>query len=137
MKKSIKTQHELNANTDQVWNLIKSGEKWETWFPILTGSRVENNTRYCELDGGDVLEERFLSSEPEKTFIYAVDKQQSFPATDIVGIIRLEEGENNTTRMFWSVEMQPNSEEVFPALEQQITEVYAASVLQLQELAQA
>lgn len=137
MKKSIKTQHELNANTDQVWNLIKSGEKWENWFPILTGSRVENNTRYCELDGGDVLEERFLSSEPEKTFIYAVDKQRSFPATDIVGIIRLEEGENNTTRMYWSVEMQPNSEEVFPALEQQITEVYAASVLQLQELAQA
>jgi len=134
MKKSIQTQHQLNAPIDKVWDHIKTGEKWETWFPLLTGSRIEGNTRYCELGDGDVMEERFLSSESEKTFIYAIDKQHSFPARDIVGIIRLE-GMNGQTKMHWTVEMHPESEEVFPMLEKQITEMYAASAVQIEELA--
>lgn len=134
MRKSIKTRHQLNAPIEKVWDHIKTGEKWENWFPLLKGSRIEGTTRYCELGDGDVMEERFLSSDAEKTFIYAIDKQHSFPAKDIIGIIRLET-DGDQTKMHWTVEMQPESDEVFPMLKQQISEVYAASALKLQELA--
>lgn len=134
MKRAIQTRHELNAPSNKVWDLIKTGEKWEDWFPILTGSKIENNIRYCELGDGKVLEERFLSSDAEQIFIYAVDRQNAFPASDIVGTIRLEAKDQQTT-LHWTVEMTPQSEEVFPALQEMIHEMYTASAEKLEALA--
>ena len=135
MKKAIRTEHEIKAPIDKVWALIRTGEQWEEWVPILSGSKVENNNRYCEVAGSDdVLEERFLSSDAEKTFIYAIDKQQTFPATDITAIIRLE-AQGPITKMYWTAEMQPFNEEAAAGLEQQVPEVYAASAGLLETLA--
>ena len=138
MRKAIQTIHKIEAPVETVWDLIKSGEKWENWLPILTGSKVDGNNRTCEVptpDGNkDVLEELFLASGVEKTFIYQINKQQSFPATDIVGYIRLVE-ENDATTLYWSVEMTVESEEVFAALRGQIEEIYATGASKLQELA--
>ncbi len=134
MKKVIQTQFDLKAPVERVWDLVKTGEQWENWLPILTGSRVEGHTRYCDLEGGDVLEERFLASNAEKTFIYVIDKQKTFPATDITGIMRfVAEGEN--TRLFWSVEMEVENEETFEALKESISGVYRASAEKLEALA--
>ena len=135
MRKSIKTTHTLNAPIDKVWGEIKTGEQWERWLPILTGSRIEGNTRYCDMHNGDVLEERFLASDAEKTFIYAIDKQASFPANNIVGIMRLVEASDTTTTLYWSVDMDVEDEATFQGLRQNIEGVYEASASQLQSLA--
>ena len=135
MKKSIKTTHTLAAPLDQVWDLIKTGEQWERWLPILTGSRVEGNQRYCDMENGDVLEERFLASEAERTFIYAIDKQASFPATNIVGMMRLEATDDTHTTLHWSVDMDVADEATFQGLRQNIEGLYEASASQLQSLA--
>ena len=135
MKKSIKTTHTIQASLDPVWNLIKTGKQWERWLPILTGSRVEGHQRYCDMENGDVLEERFLASDAEKTFIYAIDKQASFPATNIVGIMRLEAAGSNQTTLHWSVDMDVADEATFQGLRQNIEGVYEASASQLQSLA--
>lgn len=134
MKKAIQTTHELNAPLNPVWNLVKTGANWENWLPILTDSRVEGNTRYCDLENGDVLEEKFLASDIEKTFMYAIEKQQSFPATDITAIMRLEEN-GKGTRLHWSVEMEVESEEAFQGLKENIEGIYSASAQKLAELA--
>ena len=138
MKKGIQTKHDINAPIEAVWDLIKTGEQWEAWLPILAGSNVEGNSRTCDVptpDGQiDVLEELFLASDLEKTFLYQINKQQSFPATDIVGYIRLVEN-GATTTMYWSVQMNVESEEVFAALKGQIEEIYGAGAAKLQELA--
>jgi len=139
MKRGIQTKHEINAPLNAVWDLIKTGARWEDWLPILAGSKVEGNSRTCDVpapDGSttDVFEEIFLASDLEKTFVYQINKQQSFPATDIVGYIKLEENGDATT-MYWSVEMTVESDEVFGGLKGQIEEIYAMGAGKLQELA--
>lgn len=139
MKKFIKTTHEINAPIDSIWDLVKTGAKWEDWLPILAGSKVEGNSRTCDVpspDGSslDVFEELFLVSEAEKTFTYQINKQQSFPAKDIVGIIRLVENGENTT-MYWSVEMDVEAEEIFTEMKGQIEQIYGEGAKKLEELA--
>ena len=138
MKKAIQTTHQLEAPADAIWDLIKTGGRWEDWLPILAGSKVNGNARTCDVpapDGSmDLLEELFLASDVEKTFLYQINKQQSFPASDIVGYIRLVSSGEATT-MYWSVEMEVESEEVFGMLKAQIEEIYAAGAAKLQELA--
>ncbi|MEM6699636.1 MAG: SRPBCC family protein [Bacteroidota bacterium] len=135
MQKAIQTQHQINAPAESIWDLIKTGANWEDWFPILTGSRVEGNSRYCDLENGDTLEESFLASNVEKTFIYTIHKQASFPAENIIGILRLEEKTPTATTLNWSVEMDIADEASFQALKDQIHQMYAASSVKLGELA--
>ncbi len=121
-----------------IWDLIKTGEKWEDWLSILSGSNVKGNNRTCNVPtpngSTDVLEETFLASNIEKTFVYSINKQASFPASDIVGIIRLvPNGEQ--TAMHWSVEMEVASDEIFTELKGQIEQIYAQGAAKLQELA--
>ncbi|MEM9886406.1 MAG: SRPBCC family protein [Bacteroidota bacterium] len=135
MQKAIQTQHQISAPAESIWDLIRTGSNWEKWFPILTGSRVEGNSRYCDLENGDTLEESFLASNVEKTFIYTIHKQASFPAENIVGILRLEEKTPSTTNLHWSVEMDVADEASFQALKTQIVRLYEASAAKLGELA--
>ncbi len=135
MKKSIKTLHTLNAPVLATWNLIESGAEWEKWFTRLTGSNVEGNMRYCNLEGGDTLEELFLSHRAEKTFIYSVEKQNSFPATNLVGIIRLEEVDENTTKLFWTLELDVETEEIFTQMKEMVSAAYSDAAARLEQLA--
>jgi len=135
MKKSIQTTHTLNAPIENVWSLIRTGKNWENWLPILTGSRVDGNLRYCDLEGGDTLEELFLANDAEKTFIYSIEKQESFPGKNFVGLIRLEKANENTTTMSWSLDLEVENEEIFEMLQEKISGVYIASAARLAVLA--
>lgn len=133
MKKAIRTTHTLNASPEAIWDRIKSGQAWETWMPILTSSHISGNSRICHLDNGDELEERFLVSEAEKTFMYSIERQSSFPAENLTGIIQLEtDGEK--TLLQWSLDLDVESEDVYDTLRPQIEEIYGASAKKLDEL---
>ncbi len=138
MKKGIQTKHNIHAPINAVWDLIKTGAKWEDWLSILADSNVDGNTRTCGVptpDGGkDVFEEIFLATDLEKTFVYQIQKQQSFPASDIIGYIQLEEQGDNT-KMFWSVEMDVESDEIFNELKEKIEHIYAEGASNLEKLA--
>lgn len=134
MYREIKTTHRIDASIDKVWELIKSGANWEAWFPILTGSKVDGNTRICNLENGDSLEESFLASNAEKTFIYTIHKQSSFPAENIVGHIRLEKDDKGTI-MYWTAEMEVVEDETFEALKENTIGMYETSAVRLAQLA--
>ena len=138
MKKSNqKVLLSLNATPEFVWEIVGAVDGVEKWFaPMITSCRVEGNKRYCNLDNGDVLEEQFLVSNAEKTFVYTIHKQTSFPAENIVGIIRLEQSGEELTTLYWSVDLEVENEETFQALKENISGVYSASAEKLQELAQ-
>ena len=135
MKKSIQTTHTLNAPIENIWNLIKTGDNWENWMPILTGSKIEGNTRTCDLDSGDRLEELFLSNETEKTFVYSIEKQNMLPAQNLVGLIRLEKLDHETTILNWSLDLEVESEDIFQILQEKISGIYISSAARLAILA--
>ena len=135
MKKAIRTTHHIKAPVQEVWSLIQSGANWENWFPILTGSRVEGTDRFCELENGDTLEEKFLASQAEMTFVYNVHKQASFPAENIVGIMRLVENGDGSTILYWSLDLEVADQATFEALNENVSGMYTAAAAQLEKLA--
>ena len=136
MKRFIRTQHEVTAPVENVWAKIAQGDGVESWLPIIKSSKLESgNKRFCEMHEGGSLEETFLVSEGNKTFMYSIDKQEAFPAKEIVGTIRVEELPNSKTRLFWDVEMEVEKDEVFAELKNTIEQVYQMSAAKLSEVA--
>ncbi len=135
MKRFISTQHEIPAPATQVWGTIAKGVEVEKWLPIIKSSRFEGeNKRLCEMVEGGNLEETILASEATQTFIYRIDQQSAFPATDIVGVMRVEGQDEGNSRLYWDVEMQVESDEVFSELKSNIEQIYAVSAANLGKL---
>lgn len=136
MKRFISTQHEIAAPVDQVWTAIAKGDGVEAWIPIIKSSKLEGgNRRFCEMHEGGNLEETILVSEGTKTFMYSIDKQEAFPAKDIVGTMRVTELADNKTKLFWDVEMKVEGDEVFAELKKNIEQIYQMSAAKLSEVA--
>lgn len=124
MKKQIDTLHQIDANASALWEIIRTGEKVESWFPIFTGSKVENGKRYCSMNEGELEETILLSDDATMTFRYSIDKQQMFPASQIVGTMRVVERGESKAYLHWSVEMEVDSEEDFKVLESETRKLY-------------
>ncbi|HAA15231.1 MAG TPA: hypothetical protein DCE41_27460 [Cytophagales bacterium] len=136
MKRFISTQHQIAAPVAQVWDAIAKGDGVEAWIPIIKSSKLEGgNRRYCEMHEGGSLEETILVSEGTKTFMYSIDKQEAFPARDIVGTMRVSELNGEQTELLWDLELEVDSEETFVQLKQNIEQIYQASAAKLAEVA--
>jgi len=136
MKKFISTQHEVGAPIERVWATIAKGDGVESWLPIIKSSKLEGgNRRFCTMHEGGDLEETILVSEGTKTFMYSIDKQEAFPARDIVGTMRLSELAGNKTELLWDVEMDVDSDEVFAEIKKNIEQIYQMSAAKLSEVA--
>ena len=132
MKRFISTAHEIDAPTKEVWSIIARGDKVESWIPIIKSSKLENgNKRYCEMHEGGDLEETFLVSEGTRTFMYSIDKQEAFPAKNIVGTIRLQELPQNRTNLLWDLELEVEGDEIFAELKENIKQIYKLSAANL------
>ena len=136
MKRFISTQHEISAPIDKVWSKIAQGDGVESWLPIIKSSTLEDgNKRFCEMHEGGKLEETILASEGTKTFMYSIDKQEAFPAKNIVGTMRVEKLTEGNSKLFWDVEMEVEEDEVFAELKNNIEQVYQMSAAKLSEIA--
>ena len=135
MRKVIKTSHQIQSPIQAVWSIIAQGDKVESWLPIISESSLaEGNRRTCRLQDGSPIEETILKSDSNFTFLYAIDKQESFPIDNAVGIIRLAEGAQGGTELFWDLEFDVEEEAVFNEFRNTVEQVYAASAVQLQEI---
>ncbi|MCI4669194.1 MAG: SRPBCC family protein [Bacteroidia bacterium] len=136
MKRFIRTEHEIAAPSEKVWATIAKGDGVETWLPIIKSSKLEGgNRRFCEMHEGGKLEETILASEGTKTFMYSIDKQEAFPAKEIVGTMKVEALSADKTKLFWDVEMEVENDEVFAELKKNIEGVYQMSAAKLSEIA--
>lgn len=136
MKRFISTQHEISAPIGKVWAKIAQGDGVENWLPIIKSSRLVNSTkRFCEMHEGGMLEETILKSEGTKTFMYSIDKQEAFPAKEIVGVMHVEALGTDRTKLHWDVEMEVEADEVFTEIKGKIEQIYSMSAARLSEVA--
>lgn len=135
MRKAIKTEHNISTSAEKVWTKIAQGDGVEDWLPIIKSSQLEEgNRRVCEMHEGGNLEETILKSDTNRIFLYSIDKQSAFPAQNIVGTIRVEAAGDDASKLFWDVEMDVESEEVFNQIKPMIEGVYASSAEKLSTL---
>lgn len=135
MKRFISTQHEIAAPIENVWSKIAQGDGVENWLPIIKSSRLVGNTRYCEMHEGGSLVETFLKSDGTKTFMYSIDKQEAFPASDITGTMKVADLGEGKTQLNWDLELDVEGDEVFAELKAQVEQIYKMSAAKLEEVA--
>ena len=136
MKRFIRTEHQVNAPLEKVWAKIAQGDGVENWIPIIKSSKLDGgNRRLCEMIEGGDLEETILASEVNKTFMYSIDKQEAFPASDITGTIKLADLGEGKTQLNWDLELDVDGDEVFSELRAQIEQIYQLSAAKLSEVA--
>jgi uncharacterized protein YndB with AHSA1/START domain len=128
MKRFISTEHDISAPAEKVWSTIAQGDGVETWMPIIKSSTLrEGNQRFCEMHEGGDLEETILKSEGTKTFMYSIDKQEAFPAKGILGTMRVQPQAEGQSKLFWDLELEVESDEVFAELKGNIEHIYNVS----------
>ncbi len=135
MRKIIRTSHQIEAPIQNVWSYIAKGDQVEAWLPIIAESSLaEGNRRFCRMQDGAPLEETILKSDANYTFLYSIDKQESFPTANMVGTIRLQESQTGTTELSWDLEFDIEDEAIYNEFRTTVEQVYAASAAQLQQL---
>jgi hypothetical protein len=135
MKKLIKTINPINGSIDIIWELLKTGKNVDAWFPIITTCRVEGSKRYCTTENGSIEETILTSDNKNKVFRYSFDKQDVFPATNIIGTIKLEAISDTVTNLLWNIEFRLEDESIFLQLKKEIEELYKSAALGLEKLA--
>ncbi len=134
MKKFISTEHEISVPAESVWSKIAKGDGVERWMPIIKSSRLaEGNRRYCEMHEGGKLEETILKSESTKTLLYSIDKQEAFPAKNMVGSMHVEPLGPDRAKLSWNLELDVDDEAIFSELKKNIEQVYQMSAAKLGE----
>lgn len=136
MKKLIQTVNKIEAPIEQLWAQIRTGKNVDTWLPIITSCRVEGNKRYCTTEDGDLDETILRSDDQQKVFQYAIDKQNIFPVTGIIGTMKLEAIDEQSTNLLWDVQFDIADESQFPPIKEGIEGLYAMGAQGLGALAQ-
>ena len=135
MKKSIKTINPIIAPLSKVWEIIKTGENVDAWFPMITTCRVEGFKRYCTTENGSIEETILIADHTHKIFRYSFDKQDVFPATNIIGTIKLEPVNDQVTNLLWDIEFRLEDESTFPQIKKEIEALYKSAATGLEEFA--
>ena len=105
----------------------------EDWIPVISESRLaENNRRFCKFEDGSPLEETVLKASHLYTYMYSIDKQEKFPASNILGTIRLEEKSSGETTLYWDLELDVESNDVFDQIKPGIESIYASEAENLE-----
>lgn len=137
MKKKIKTSHVLNAHIDSVWSNISKASGVNEWLPIVETCSLEGQgegaKRKCTTENGFLNETIVKVDHDSKTFQYAIDEQNLFPITDILGTMALRE-ENGETVLDWNLEFSLEDENVLPMIKEGVGGLYQAGAQGLESI---
>ena len=138
MNKSITTKHPIAATAataEAVWQLLRDGSGVDAWLPIVTACRIDGDKRVCEVEGGQLDETILRSDDATRTFVYRIDAQPLFPATDITGTMRVEPAGPNACTLHWGVDLTLLDPEAWEQVRAGTEQLYAAGAQQLERLA--
>lgn len=111
---AFKTNHlaqTINASPDEVWNVLKTGDDVDKWFPYITSCKLEGSAigskRTCTTADGKTLEESITNIDNENRIItYTVNKHNmEVPIHNIKGIMRVKE-ESGKALVDWTVHFE-------------------------------
>ncbi len=110
MKTGIKNELSatLNASPNKVWDLLKTGEAVDKWFPFIKTCKLEGEgvgaKRICSTEDGKTLEESILAIDHENmVFKYSIDNHtMDMPTENIQGTMQIK-NQDGKTQLDWEV----------------------------------
>lgn len=102
MKKSEqKVSIPIKVTPEAAWNVIGAVGGVDKWFtPILT-CRVEGSKRYCSTEQGGFTEDILKVDHANKEFHYAIPVQNMIPIKNIIGMMKVRQGEDGNAIVDW------------------------------------
>lgn len=101
----IQTINKISKSEEQAWKVIRTGDQVHKWHPLIESTKVIGNKRTSKTEQGFLEETILVSDDKTKTFKYSVDKQEFYPAKNIVGTMKVVEGKKSTL-LFWDIEFE-------------------------------
>ncbi len=134
----------VNASTDQVWEVLKTGGDVDKWLPFITSCKLEGKgigaKRICTTADGKTLEESITNIDNENKIItYTIDKHNmEAPIHNIQGIMRVKE-KNGKALIDWTVHfelVQEIDDEMLSQMQKGMVESMKTGVNGIEELLQ-
>ncbi|MBI3587463.1 MAG: SRPBCC family protein [Ignavibacteriales bacterium] len=103
MKKSEQTVSiPINVTPEAAWNVIGAVGGVDKWFaPVIRTCRVDGNKRHCTTDAGGFTEDILKVDHVNREFHYAIPEQNMVPVKNIVGMMKVWQGENGMAVIDW------------------------------------
>ncbi len=102
----------INAAPEQAWEVIGAVKGVDQWFAPISACRVEGNKRYCTAEGSEFEEDILKVDHENRVFKYAIKKQHLVPVQNVIGEMKVQEGEsgNATIQWSWNFEVEKEKE---------------------------
>jgi hypothetical protein len=131
MKRIIVTE-QVNASAEKIWDIVRTGDAVNEWFPIITSCNLHGAgagaKRTCVTGDGKILEETILSvDDNNKEFILRIDKQDIMPIKNIINKLKVSEI-MDVTKLEWVAEFEMMDDSMYPAVEQGLKDLYAMGI---------
>jgi len=129
----------MSASADQVWAMLRTGERMDRWVPAITLCEVtgsgEGASRRCVLDGHELVERIESVDDEGRVFQYRILEQSVLPVRDVLGtLFVLERGESCEVVWLTSFELlDPSAREVVRSA---MRGIYEAGLEGLEDLVQ-
>jgi len=132
----------INASPSKVWDILKTGNDVDKWFPYIMSCKLEGqgigSKRICTTADGKSLEESITNIDNENRIItYTVDKHNmEAPIHNIKGIMRVKE-ENGKALIDWTVHfelMQDIDDAMLSKMQSGMVESMKSGIVGIEEL---
>ena len=106
MKKSKQSVTKtISVSPDAAWKVIGGVGDVDKWLaPLIQTCRVEGNKRYLTTEGGALEEDILEVNHNNRVLRYGVHKQSVLPVDNILGAIKVLDGDGQHSTIEWSAE---------------------------------
>ena len=130
--KSVKISRHVSVDASAIWNIVRTGNGVEKWFPIIASCDLKGTgpgaKRVCVTQDGQTLEETIVSiDEQNREFVLRIDKQSIMPITDIINRLSVSDA-NGGAQVDWIAEFELADETMSGAIEQGLSDLYVMGI---------
>ena len=101
----IQTINPVSKSASEAWEVIRKGDQVHKWHPLIESTRIIGSNRTSKTEKGTLEETILVSDDLTKTFKYSVDKQEFYPAKNIIGTMKIIAGQESTL-LLWDIEFE-------------------------------
>lgn len=96
----------IERSADEVWKVVSDAGNIADWVPILASSRMEGDSRVCELEGGGRLVERILRNDDAARTIEYDITESPLTFDDYLATVRVDD-DGDAALVTWTMRIEP------------------------------
>jgi hypothetical protein len=111
----------IARSPDEVWKVVGDLGAISSWVPLLSGSKVDGDTRTCVTEDGGTITEHILGRDDAARRYEYVILDSPFPITAYRATMEVQD-DDGQARVVWTIDLEPDAmaAEMSPLFEQSL-----------------